>query len=181
MKFMVVENFFNNFSQIQDEFKKIERFDYEEHPDIKPKLQDKAFLKYKWPGQRSLDLKNTNRFLTALFLKEYEEKFRDFFDEKLGFAIYTHLRLKDTNKEDFLHKDTPDSTYSLLVYLSETNLESGTAIYPDEEDTPSTTVGFVQNRAVLFRGEQRHKSINTYMQFWMHFWRPLAAFLMSFG
>ena len=81
--------------------------------------------------------------------KEYEEKFRDFFDEKLGFAIYTHLRLKDTNKEDFLHKDSPDSTYSLLVYLSETNLFSGTKLY-DDLDNEVADIKFVQNRAIIF-------------------------------
>ena len=161
MKFMVVENFFNNFSQIADEFKKIQRYDYEEHPDIKPKLEDKSFLKYKWPGQRSEDLKKNNKFLTALFLKEYEDKFRDFFDEKLGFAIYTHLRLKDTNKEDFLHKDTPDSTYSLLVYLSETNLNSGTKLY-DDFDKEVADIKFVQNRAVIFDSRYTHAAVNNH-------------------
>ena len=49
-----------------------------------------------------------------------------------------------------------------MVYLSETNLNSGTAIYPDHGDTPSTLVGFVQNRALLFKSSLRHKSINSY-------------------
>ena len=161
MKFMVVENFFNNFSQIEDEFKKIQRYDYEKHPDIKPKLGNKEFLKYKWPGQRSEDLKKTNKFLTALFLKEYEEKFKDFFDEKLGFAIYTHLRLSDTNKDDFLHKDTPDSTYSLLVYLSETNLNSGTKLF-DDFDKEVADIKFVQNRAVIFDSRYTHLANNNH-------------------
>lgn len=167
MKFMVVENFFDNFSQIEDEFKKIPRYDYKEHPDIKPKLKEIDEKRkennqgYFWPGHRSEDLKKTNKFLTALFLNEYGNKFKNFFDEKLGFAIYTHLRLADTNEVDFKHKDTPDSTYSLLVYLSKTNLDSGTVLY-DDFGQEVVDIKFVQNRAVIFDSRYTHLAKNNH-------------------
>ncbi len=164
---MVVEDFFQNFQQIKDEFKKIPRFEYKEHPMIKPKLEElekqkkEASIKYFWPGTRSDDLKITNRFLTALFIKEFEQKFGNFFHEKLGFAIYTHLRLKEHKASDWPHKDSPDAKYSLLVYLSETNLESGTRLY-DDGDVEVANINFVQNRAVIFDSSYTHAAINNH-------------------
>jgi len=166
-KFMVVEDFFQNFQQIKDEFKKIPRFEYKEHPDIKPKLEElekqkaESSIKYYWPGERSEDLKKTNKFLTALFLKEYDQKFGNFMQDKLGFALYTHLRLKKHKASDWPHKDSPDSKYSLLVYLSNTNLNSGTRLY-DDMDTEVANINFVQNRAVIFDSTYTHAAINNH-------------------
>jgi len=73
---------------------------------------------------------------------------------------FVHLRLNEDNENDWIHTDP--NYYTLMVYLSDTNLKSGTAIYPENGDEPSTVVGFVQNRALLFRSYQRHKSVNNY-------------------
>ena len=49
----------------------------------------------------------------------------------------------------------------MIVYLAETNLKSGTAIYNDKnEETQSAK--FVQNTAFLFAGKQLHGSILNY-------------------
>ena len=128
---MVVENFFGNFEQIKDEFKEIPRYSYYNHPFIKPKLEEMKEKQketgqgYFWPGARSEDLKKGNRFLTALFLKEFEHKMGGFFHEKLSFMIYTHLRLDNDKAQDFPHKDSPDSIYSLLVIVIVIDVDTG--------------------------------------------------------
>tara|TARA_B100000902_G_C26894542_1_gene709060 strand:+ start:66 stop:644 length:579 start_codon:yes stop_codon:yes gene_type:complete len=166
-KFMVVENFFGNFEQIKDEFKEIPRYSYYNHPFIKPKLEEMKEKQketgqgYFWPGARSEDLKKGNRFLTALFLKEFEHKMGGFFHEKLSFMIYTHLRLDNDKAQDFPHKDSPDSIYSLLVYLSDTNLKSGTRLY-DDVGNEVADIKFVQNRAIIFSSEYTHEAINNH-------------------
>ena len=69
-----------------------------------------------------------------------------------------HLRTSNSVK-DWIHTDPVDKT--LLVYLSETNLDSGTCLY-EEDDSPSTIVKFVQNRAVMFDGKIKHSTLQQY-------------------
>ena len=51
--------------------------------------------------------------------------------------------------------------YSMLVYLSPTNLNSGTDLY-NENDEMITSFKFVQNRAVLFSSSYKHRAINNH-------------------
>ena len=48
-----------------------------------------------------------------------------------------------------------------MVYLSKTNLSSGTVLY-DQNKQPTTTIGFVQNRALLFNANIWHRSLNNH-------------------
>ena len=70
-----------------------------------------------------------------------------------------HLRLSEDFKNDFIHKDLVE--YTLMIYLSETNLSSGTKLYDDNECC-TQTINFVQNRAVIFPGCVNHKSMLNY-------------------
>ena len=49
----------------------------------------------------------------------------------------------------------------MLVYLSETNLQSGTSLY-DENDKLITDVKFIQNRALIFDSRYSHAAINNH-------------------
>ena len=151
---MVVDNFFTNFHIIKDEFKKIKRYPSETHPELKGMQTEKHL-----PGERSEDLKFSNRFLTALFLNEFRSKFNNFFTEDVDLRLYTHLRLEEDDEKDFIHTDSPDAYYSMLVYLSDTNFKSGTAMYEPLENNLITDIKFVQNRAVIFNSLYPHKSI----------------------
>ena len=173
-KVMVVDNFFGNFNIIKDEFKKIPRFTAEKHPE----LDGISKVEQYWPGERSEDLKFSNKFLTSLFLNEFSTKFARFFPERYDFKIYTHLRLEKDNVKDFVHRDSPDAHYSMLVYLSETNLNSGTNLYepffpgaeqtdgpgtaPHTEENMTNQIKFVQNRALMFDSFLPHRSIGCY-------------------
>tara|TARA_B100001094_G_C17939755_1_gene674909 strand:- start:278 stop:805 length:528 start_codon:yes stop_codon:yes gene_type:complete len=157
MDTIIIENFFENFNNIKDEFKKIPLYSLK---DYNKRFLSKVVRQENWPGKRSQILHMGNPFLFNLIVRELNTKTTLFKDVGLDINSFVHLRLKEDTDKDWIHID-PDY-YTLMVYLSETNLNSGTAIYPEQGDIPSTTVGFVQNRAVLFRSNQRHISINSY-------------------
>ena len=157
MDTIIVENFFDNFHLIKDYFKKIPLYDLDEYNN---KFNGNDISKAEsWPGKRSQHLHESNPFLFNLIYKELYSKTNIFNNLDTIMNAVIHLRLGDSN-EDWIHTDP--NYYTLLVYLSETNLNSGTEIYPNDVDVPSTKIGFVQNRALLFKGYQRHKSINNY-------------------
>ena len=176
MRVMVVDNFFENFNIIQDEFKKIPRFTADKHPELSGISKEQQY----WPGERSEDLKFSNKFLTGLFIKEFQDKFSGFFPERYDFKLYTHLRLEEDNVKDFIHRDSPDAHYSMLVYLSQTNFNSGTKLYepffekkgveqsdepgsaPHTEENMTNDIKFVQNRALMFDSFFPHRSIGCY-------------------
>jgi hypothetical protein len=150
----VVDNFFDNFHNIKDRFKEIPLYGLDEF--IKLNSEDPQ----KWPGKRSLDFYETEPFLFNLFLNEFHNKFDNFFNNKKFWCkSYAHLRLDEDNEKDFIHTDPID--YSLLVYVSETNLNSGTCFY-DDKNNATQTVNFVQNRAVLFPGYNKHCALNNH-------------------
>ena len=153
---VVVDNFFNNFNLLEEHFKKISVYTLDEFV----KKDENADTKQKWPGKRSLKLINQEPFLQALVIKEFNEKFNHFFHPKtFNCHTYLHLRLAADNGPDFIHRDPVD--YTLMVYLSKTNLNSGTILY-DEDNNPTQTINFVQNRAVIFPGQIKHKSMSNY-------------------
>jgi hypothetical protein len=147
---IIIDNFFNNFNLIKDSFKNIQMFKKEEHPD----------LNENWPGFRSKRLHEESPFLFNLFLRELFLKTNFFENKSLNIKLNLHLRLKKDNSKDWVHTDN-NFDYSLLVYLSETNLKSGTVFY-DENEKITSTVNFLQNRAVIFDSKILHKSLNCY-------------------
>ena len=150
----IVDGFFDNFNIIKDSFKNIPLYNLKE---FKKKFSEKA----NWPGYRSDNLINVNPFLYNLILKELFNKVKNNFlipGSNMEMRAVIHLRPSNSVK-DWIHTDPVDKT--LLVYLSETNLDSGTCLY-EEDDSPSTIVKFVQNRAVMFDGKIKHSTLQQY-------------------
>jgi hypothetical protein len=154
MKTIIVDNFFDNFNLIENEFKKIKLYTREEFNNLHESITG---TKETWPGYRSWLLSEVNPFLFNLFLKEFDIKFDNFFNGKLFKAkTHIHLRLKEDEEKDWIHTDDP-AHYSFLVYLSKTNLDSGTQLF-NEKNELITDIKFVQNRAVLFDSKYNHRS-----------------------
>ena len=155
-RIIVVDNFFDNFNNIKDRFKEISLYSLDEFL----KLNKKEDREQGWPGKRSFDFYKAEPFLFNLILNEFHTKFDNFFNNKKFWCrSYAHLRLNEDNEKDFIHTDPVD--YSLLIYVSETNLNSGTCFY-DDNNNVTQTVNFIQNRAVLFPGHIKHCALNTY-------------------
>lgn len=151
-----VDDFFDNFHNIKNEFKNIKLYTIEEFKKLEL-IPEGVY----WPGKRSYDLSITNPFLFNLLVKEYFDKFKDILPyNQIQFKSVIHLRLSSDNKQDYIHTDNDLAT--LIVYLSDTNLKSGTALYPDNSDIPDTIIKAKQNRAIIFDAKKRHKSLLNY-------------------
>lgn len=152
MQHLVIDNFFEQFKFIEFEFKRIQRFDKDMFNLIFKENQN-------WPGSRSEFLLNKQPFLFNLFLKEFKK-----FNFDLSFydvSLYTHLRLAKDNVKDWIHSDDDSGEYTCLVYLSETNLDSGTYFYSKDKKIVSD-IKFVQNRAILFDSRYLHSAYGHY-------------------
>ena len=154
MKYVVIENFFDNIYKLLPGFKQIKRYPNNQHPDLKNAKLDKFY----WPGFRSVELSDSP-FLSLLFLKTFNEKLYYFLPEPCYYTLYTHLRLKEHNEN--VHTDSPSDDFSMLVYLSETNLNSGTALY-DKDKQKTDVIKCVQNRAVIFDSRYNHSAVGSY-------------------
>ena len=150
---IVIDNFFDNFQLLEQQFKKIPLFSLDKHTEL-PKGT-------KWPGKRSTSLLESNPFLWQLIVKEIMGKSQN---QRLIYDTWTmianlHLRLKEDNEKDWIHTDPDDLT--MIVFLAKTNLNSGLSLYnKDKQET--TSIKFVQNRAVIFDGRNLHKSSLNY-------------------
>lgn len=150
---IVIENFFDNFELLEPEFKKIPLYDFDSFPE-----KDENSV---WPGKRSLQLGKTHPFIWQLTNKEIQQKSGN---EKLMYSrwrmsVNTHLRLGKDEEPDYIHTDPDD--YTMIVFLSKTNLKSGLNIY-DENKQETQNIKFVQNRAVIFDSKQYHRSSLNY-------------------
>ena len=157
MDAIVINNFFDNFQNIKEEFKKIPLLTLDE---INKLNISKDYAIETWPGKRSENLAYTNPFLFNLIFKELYSKTNLFNNLKIEMESSIHLRLSNDNNGEFIHSDPCD--YTLMVYLSDTNLKSGTALYPPNGDVSDVMTNFVQNRAFLFKGFIRHMAIHNH-------------------
>ena len=158
MKAIITDNFFTDFDLIKESFKEIPLYD--EKTFNKKGLGPKK--NQSWPGKRSAELSESNPFLYNLIKKEFFEKFGYVIGNRpVYIESYIHLRLQKDEAKDWVHKDLPDD-FSFLVYLSDTNLDSGTCLYEEQNGKPSLTVNFLQNRALLFDSNQWHRSMNNH-------------------
>ena len=146
---VIVDNFFDDFNVIKNHFTKLSFFKRE---DYKPRPNEKMG---NWPGLRTGHLIDTEPFLFNLFLKNLYEKVH--YLPEFNLSSYLHCRLEEDEKKDWIHTDDEYSDYSGLVYLSNTNFNSGTTFY-DEKDNLVADIKFVQNRFVFFKGKIRHRS-----------------------
>ena len=156
----IVENFFTNFNNIEDEFKKIPIYNCETYKNKQTKTdKDREMLKYtNFPGLRSESIHIVNPFLFNYILDTIFNKLNGRFNN-INLDVSTHLRLQ--NDKPNVHIDPTLST--MIVYLSKTNMDSGTGFYRTKEDKePYMVVPAIQNTAVFFPGSIPHSSILNY-------------------
>jgi hypothetical protein len=155
----VYDNFFSNniLHAIIDRAKNTKLYNFDEHK----KHVENYNIGY-WYGQRSYNLIDEDKLLNALILDKIS--FKHVFHRPVTMIdSYIHLRSNDT-EDDYIHIDPAD--FSLIVYLSPTNLTSGTKFYTtiDETDKDKETmfVRYVQNRAVLFHSGIAHAAYKNF-------------------
>ena len=176
---VVIDNFFSpkNLKLVTEEVKKMQFWTTHDHPeafDIKTTDKDGNKITYEhgyrlqndnqgynwYPGMRTNKFQIAHSLLDSFIIRHIERTEAIFTQKPWTQHQYAHLRTKDDNKGDFVHQDPDDWAY--LIYLSDTNLDSGTKMYdsiktaagtnvrPTKEDKEHTFVSFVQNRIVMF-------------------------------
>jgi len=163
---IIIDNFFDNFELVETEFKKIPLYSMkdfpEEHRGILSDRIDADGYKQRilWPGQRSvmLGVKHPSvlQLTERIIQKSGDERLKN---TNWGMTVQLHLRLHEDEEKDYIHTDR--DSLSMIVYLSKTNLKSGTNIY-NTDDEVTTNIKFVQNRAVIFDCNQKHRSSLNY-------------------
>jgi len=146
-----VENFFPRLDYLLPEIKKIKLYNQNDYNKLLQKNET-------WPGFRSKMLRDENLFFYELInTLLFQHKLL----EKGGYEInsFLHLRLKDDEEKDWIHKDQDD--FASLIYLSETNFNSGTNLYNDDNKIINQIVS-IKNRAVLYSGNYNHKAYGHY-------------------
>lgn len=151
LRHLVIDNFFdyNQLIYLLPYLREREHFFRNEHPEYQG-------IDSVWPGKRSLDIFKVEPPLACLF----GNAMGDLFPQNASadsMSLYTHFRYDNNNDQDWVHQDgTPITT---IVYLSETNMNSGTQFFDAVENgNLILDVPFVQNRAVIFNGDVPHCS-----------------------
>tara|TARA_Y100000015_G_scaffold42887_1_gene51334 strand:- start:1417 stop:1926 length:510 start_codon:yes stop_codon:yes gene_type:complete len=139
------ENFFPRLDLILPELKKIKLYTQEE-------FNEKHNEKQTWPGHRSTYLENENIFLSE-YIKYLLISYKLIDAGHYNMQLYLHLRLNDDADKDWVHKDTEQ--FAALVYLSETNLNSGTVLLDDNRNVIND-IKFIQNRCIFYSGKYNH-------------------------
>jgi hypothetical protein len=143
-----VDNFFERIDIIYSEIKKIKMYSFESHP------QYQNINTSKWPGFRSLELGDCNPIFKYLCVKFFF--LHNLITQNSSVDIYAHERLKNNQHDDFIHRDTT-TKHTILIYVSPTNLDSGTKFY-NENDQIINDIKFVQNRLIFFDGRYKHSA-----------------------
>tara|TARA_Y100000389_G_scaffold205022_1_gene262081 strand:+ start:5383 stop:5889 length:507 start_codon:yes stop_codon:yes gene_type:complete len=141
-----IDSFFELPKVIYTEAKKTKLYKVEDHPDHIDKNHRNT-----WPGLRSEELGDVNPLFKYFIMKYLSLANLDVRDKNV--RLYVHARYANDMVEDFIHTDT--YKYSLLIYLSETNLNSGTKFF-NLKDEVINDFKFIQNRLLFFDSRYRH-------------------------
>jgi len=114
--------------------------------------------KSSWPGVRTNNLKDSCPFLYIHILTLLQQSININFNEYKNISMYCHLRLQEDQEKDWIHTDPSDT---VIVYLSPTNLNSGTDFYDNRENTIAS-VKFIQGTCVFFKEGIKHCSIGNH-------------------
>ena len=153
LQYMVIDNFFGDrLSYLLPYLKNQPHYSRSKHPVYTPEEDSN------WPGVRSREMLVNNPPMFSLFADAMPMGI-PYNSDSGRVTLYTHFRYDD-NSPDWIHQDgTPITT---IVYLSETNLNSGTGFYDGPDGNLILDVPFVQNRAVIFHGNVWHGSKGNY-------------------
>ena len=114
-----------------------------------------------YPGIRTGTLDVINPILNGYLIREIEKYGLPFTSKYFNYTLHANLRLEVDNKDDYIHQDGSD--WAFLVYLSNTNLDSGTRFYlSGNEDGKHADVSFIKNRLVIFNSNIFHSSYNSH-------------------
>jgi hypothetical protein len=151
MKSLIIDNFFDDFSYVYNEINKLKFYSLKQ-------FNSKFNQNQTWPGKRTEILPRVNAKLSEYIVQQFFRKAKNFFNPgDLNIEMYAHKRDKKDSKKDWIHDDVAVSDYTCLIYISKTNLKSGTKFY-DNRKKVILDVGFFQNRCLIFDSRYLHQA-----------------------
>jgi|3_EtaG_2_1085321.scaffolds.fasta_scaffold42708_2 hypothetical protein len=151
MQITQIDNFLEEPTQVYEKCKKLPFYSLKE-------FNKKFNEKQNWPGVRTQSIPRVDKIIFETVIKSMITHFKDLFQKDVPLEMYVHKRNKNIEKQDWMHTDHQDGRlYTALLYLSKTNLNSGTMFY-NVKKQPITDVKFVQNRMVLFDSRYLHSA-----------------------
>ena len=154
---IVVDNFFDDrlFKSVYDEINRLEFVGVKDDSEVTGENAEKVW----YPGVRTRLLNEVSPLLDAVIVRQLDNISTPFTTKAYNYYQKAHLRLEKDNEGEFIHTDNADWAY--LIYMSKTNLESGTKFYTDDEKE-TDFVRFVQNRLVLFDCNIKHMAFKNH-------------------
>ena len=143
---IVIDDFLNDweFKLVKEEIKKLKYYNGADHPN--------HASSEKYPGIRTEEFIRVHPLLDSFIIKKLDTAGTIFTQRPYRAFNYGQLRIENDYKESRVHRDAAfDWAYTL--YMSDTNLKSGTTMYESEDsdiEDDNVFVKFVQNRIVLF-------------------------------
>jgi|TARA_E500000318_G_scaffold17525_1_gene17783 hypothetical protein len=147
----IIYNFFNFPNLIYENCKKLNFYTFQEMNKIIPINGD-------WPGKRTLPFETENYFLHLHILSYLKLNGIDV-DKYNEIYTHAHIRLAEDEEKDWIHRDDGDTA---LIYLSNTNLDSGTQFFADDKEHKIAKANFVQNTCVYFEKGLYHTSFGNH-------------------
>jgi|14_taG_2_1085336.scaffolds.fasta_scaffold03629_8 hypothetical protein len=155
----IQDNFLDDssFKLLDKEVRKMEFFNQDNDPHI---LQDAVY-----PGYRTDDWSKKYPLLDSYIIRLIERSGSPFTQQgRWEQNQYAYMRLSKDEEGEYRHTDPYDWAY--LIYMSKTNLNSGTKFFETLDDKKEleplegeiASAGFVQNRLVMFDCNIPHRS-----------------------
>lgn len=145
-KLLLIDNFLPHLDLILPKIQEVLLYESKEY-------NSKFNANETWPGKRSQQLIIENPILFAYVMEIFLKKVDLLKNKKFTCKMFLHLRRHEDINKDWVHKDS--HTFSSLIYLNKTNLNSGTKIYTDEKKE-TADLKYVQNRFVMYNGNYNH-------------------------
>ncbi len=146
-------NFLEYPSFFYDECKKFKFYNIDEFK----KKHNEQNAQWQWPGMRTSNFSDQSPFLHMHLLLCLKNSGIDIHKYK-KISSYAHVRTSNDESKDWPHVDDCDTA---LIYLSNTNLDSGTVFLTDQKEE-ITRVNFLQNTCVFFEQGLLHSSFGNH-------------------
>ena len=159
----ILDNFFEpqEFQMVVGEIKKLKFYSKDDDKMNQEEDIDSEISIY--PGTRTDAFAVSNPLLASFIVNKIQNIRTPFtnYGQRWGSTQHAYLRLEEDNKDEYIHQDQCD--FAFLIYLSDTNLDSGTKMYLSvDEDKETCLVNFVQNRFVMYDANLPHSAYGNY-------------------
>tara|TARA_R110001632_G_scaffold58688_1_gene142774 strand:- start:373 stop:900 length:528 start_codon:yes stop_codon:yes gene_type:complete len=143
---IVMDNFFKpwELGVVEKELKKEKFYNEKNHPGNEETAR--------YPGTKTDLFCRVHPLLDAFIISRLDAKQTVFTSHPYSVKQVAHLRLDGDDAQEYIHQDKPFD-WAYLIYMSDTNLDSGTKMYESltsKKDEENIFVKFVYNRIVLF-------------------------------